>query len=129
MLKKLIESNKGSQLKRMNIAFGEVGKKEGINLNIESNYHHLFSKEDLEIQAIEVNEDFEKVLTLMDATMSPSVKEIEEIVANSEVFSLDIKVTIRSKEASYEGTVFVDLINKLISTWIDTNDLKELKSM
>lgn len=124
-LKQMVNENKGKQLKMMNVAFLKFAKEHGIDLFVESNFHYCEREEEM-VQAVEVDENIEKVFALLGATMLPTVKEIDEMYKRKEANELfDITVEIQTQEAMYEVRVFEDNLHQTSSIWMDTNELKE----
>ncbi|PLS18891.1 hypothetical protein CVD28_00380 [Bacillus sp. M6-12] len=120
----LLEENKKRPLKAMNILLEKVAVEQGLSLEIESNFYECEDEKDL-VQGISIGKELEQTLQSLGATMNPSLQELEKKVneyQGEEPFEDTVEIV--TKENAYIVPVFMGILNRTLSLWVDMNELK-----
>ena len=129
-LKMMFDANQpheSSELKRMNIAFAEAGRKSGHAFMIgEKEYFVDEAQGEVRLmQAVEVNDDFVALLNELGATIEPTLKELDAHFLQYGKPE-EIPLFIRSNDVTYQGAIGMDIMSKTLSYWTDTTEWKEI---
>ena len=126
-LKTFVDTNKGGELLRMNLAFQEAADESGAKLMVGDAYYQMDEKDETAydmFQAVEVSRALAETLASFGAVIEPSLESIHDRFYKEENFD-DLEIRIVSPDVTYSGKVCVAMLSQLASLWTDTNDWKE----